>query len=236
MSFRFSNSDAFSLNNIDLEIEKYKTTAIVGPSGSGKTTLVNLLLGLMTPTEGEILIDGVDINNLDINEYRRTISYVDQETFFFNRSISDNLKWKDDEVSEEEILKVAELADATRFIKDFEEGFETRLGAAGKNLSGGQKQRLAIARALLNDSDFIILDESTSNLDYETEVLVYNSIQELLSEKGLLVIAHRYSTIKNADQIIYMEDGKILEKGDHYELIAKKGKYFDQFNSGGLTV
>tara|TARA_X000000368_G_scaffold50997_1_gene36442 strand:+ start:3065 stop:4864 length:1800 start_codon:yes stop_codon:yes gene_type:complete len=236
LSFRFSNSDAFSLNNIDLEIEKYKTTAIVGPSGSGKTTLVNLLLGLMTPTEGEILIDGVDINNLDINQYRRTISYVDQETFFFNRSISDNLKWKDDEVSEEEILKVAELADATRFIKDFEEGFETRLGAAGKNLSGGQKQRLAIARALLNDSDFIILDESTSNLDYETEVLVYNSIQELLSEKGLLVIAHRYSTIKNADQIIYMEDGKILEKGDHYELIAKKGKYFDQFNSGGLTV
>ncbi len=236
LSFRFSNSDAFSLNSIDLEIEKYKTTAIVGPSGSGKTTLVNLLLGLMTPTEGEILIDGVDINNLDINQYRRTISYVDQETFFFNRSISDNLKWKDDEVSEEEILKVAELADATRFIKDFEEGFETRLGAAGKNLSGGQKQRLAIARALLNDSDFIILDESTSNLDYETEVLVYNSIQELLSEKGLLVIAHRYSTIKNADQIIYMEDGKILEKGDHYELIAKKGKYFDQFNSGGLTV
>ena len=236
LSFRFSNSDAFSLNNIDLEIEKFKTTAIVGPSGSGKTTLVNLLLGLMTPTEGEILIDGVDINNLDINQYRRTISYVDQETFFFNRSISDNLKWKDDEVSEEEILKVAELADATRFIKDFEEGFETRLGAAGKNLSGGQKQRLAIARALLNDSDFIILDESTSNLDYETEVLVYNSIQELLSEKGLLVIAHRYSTIKNADQIIYMEDGKILEKGDHYELIAKKGKYFDQFNSGGLTV
>jgi len=236
LSFRFSSTDAFSLNNINLEIEKYKTTAIVGPSGSGKTTLVNLLLGLMTPTEGEILIDGVGINKLDINQYRRTISYVDQETFFFNRSISENLKWRDENISEEEILKVAELADATKFIKDFEEGFETRLGAAGKNLSGGQKQRLAIARALLNDSDFIILDESTSNLDYETEVLVYNSIQELLSNKGLLVIAHRYSTIKNADQIVYMEDGKVLETGNHYDLIAKKGKYFDQFNSGGLTV
>lgn len=236
LSFKFRNSDAFSLNNVNLKLEKFKMTAIVGPSGSGKTTLVNLLLGLMTQTDGVILIDDVNLNELDINQYRKTVSYVDQETFFFNRTIMENLKWIEEDANEAQILEAVKLANATEFIKDFEEGFDTKLGAAGKNLSGGQKQRLAIARALLNDSDFIILDESTSNLDYETELLVYKGVEKMLKEKGVIVIAHRYSTIKNADKIIYMEDGKVLEVGNHDELILKKGNYFKQFTSGGLTI
>ena len=236
LSFKFTNSDAFSLNNVNLKLEKFKMTAIVGPSGSGKTTLVNLLLGLMTQTDGVILIDDVNLNELDINQYRKTVSYVDQETFFFNRTIMENLKWIEEDANEAQILEAVKLANATEFIKDFEEGFDTKLGAAGKNLSGGQKQRLAIARALLNDSDFIILDESTSNLDYETELLVYKGVENMLKEKGVIVIAHRYSTIKNADKIIYMENGKVLEVGNHDELILKKGNYFKQFTSGGLTI
>ena len=236
LSFKFSNTDAFSLDKVNLKLEKSEMTAIVGPSGSGKTTLVNLLLGLMTQTEGVILIDGINLSELDINQYRKTISYVDQETFFFNRTIMENLKWIEEDANEEEILEAVKLANATEFIKDFEEGFDTKLGAAGKNLSGGQKQRLAIARALLNESDFIILDESTSNLDYETELLVYKGVEKMLKEKGVIVIAHRYSTIKNADKIIYMESGKVLEVGNHDELISKKGNYFKQFTSGGLTI
>ena len=203
LSFKFTNSDAFSLNNVNLKLEKFKMTAIVGPSGSGKTTLVNLLLGLMTQTDGVILIDDVNLNELDINQYRKTVSYVDQETFFFNRTIMENLKWIEEDANEAQILEAVKLANATEFIKDFEEGFDTKLGAAGKNLSGGQKQRLAIARALLNDSDFIILDESTSNLDYETELLVYKGVENMLKEKGVIVIAHRYSTIKNAKNYLY---------------------------------
>lgn len=236
LSFQFNDSDVFSLKKINILFEKNKMTSIVGPSGSGKTTLVNILLGLMSHDEGEILIDGKNIKGLDINQYRRTISYVEQDTFFFNRTISENLKWQNEGVEKDRILKASELSNSIEFIENMEKGFETKLGAGGKDLSGGQKQRLAIARAFLKDSDFIILDESTSNLDYSSEVDVYKSIEKMLATKGLIVIAHRYSTIKNSDKIIYMEDGQILEQGTHDELIAKKGKYFKQFNSGGLTV
>ena len=134
--------------------------------------------------------DGKNLNDLDINQYRKKISYVDQETFFFNRTIKENLKWIDDEADDKDLEEVVRLAEASEFISDFEDGFETKLGATGKNLSGGQKQRLAIARALLNKSDFIILDESTSNLDYETEVLVYKGVEKMLETKGVIVIAH----------------------------------------------
>lgn len=236
LNFQFSETDSFSLHDINLDIEKFKMTAIVGPSGSGKTTLINLLLGLIKQNSGEILIDGNNLRDLDINQYRRTISYVDQETFFFNRSIRENLKWIDENAEDEDLMEVVKLAEASEFISDFEEGFETILGATGKNLSGGQKQRLAIARALLNQSDFIILDESTSNLDYETEVLVYKGVEKMLQTKGVIVIAHRYSTIKNSHKIIYMEKGKVVEVGNHDELVAKKGRYFKQFTSGGLTI
>lgn len=234
--FRFSKNDSFSLNDINLDIAKFQMTAIVGPSGSGKTTLINLLLGLIKQSKGEILIDGSSLSNLDINQYRRNISYVDQDTFFFNRTIKENLRWIDETANDEKLLEVVELAEASEFISDFEDGFNTKLGATGKNLSGGQKQRLAIARALLNESDFIILDESTSNLDYETEVLVYKGIEKMLETKGVIVIAHRYSTIKNCHKIIYMESGRIVEVGNHNELIAKKGHYYKQFISGSLTI
>ena len=146
------------------------------------------------------------------------------------------MRWIDEKASDKKLSEVLELAEASEFISDFEDGFDTKLGATGKNLSGGQKQRLAIARALLNKSDFIILDESTSNLDYETEVLVYKGIEKMLATKGVIVIAHRYSTIKNCHKIIYMESGRIVEVGNHDELIAKKGRYYKQFISGSLTI
>ena len=209
-------------------------TSIVGPSGSGKTTLVNLLLGLMSHNSGEILIDGKDIKDLDINQYRKKISYVEQDTFFFNRTISENLNWQNRTINKDDLVEASKLSSAIEFIEDFEKGFETKLGAGGSELSGGQKQRLAITRAFLDNSDFIILDESTSNLDYTSELDVYKNIEPMLETKGLIVIAHRYSTIKNSDLIIFIDSGRILEMGTHDELLTKKGAYYNQLKSGEL--
>ena len=195
LSFNFNNSDSFSLKDINIIFRKHKMTSIVGPSGSGKTTLVNLLLGLMSHNSGEILIDGKDIKDLDINQYRKKISYVEQDTFFFNRTISENLNWQNRTINKDDLIEASKLSSAIEFIENFEKGFETKLGAGGSELSGGQKQRLAITRAFLNNSDFIILDESTSNLDYASELDVYKNIEPMLDTKGLIVIAHRYSTI-----------------------------------------
>tara|TARA_X000000368_G_scaffold199442_1_gene157517 strand:+ start:3164 stop:4963 length:1800 start_codon:yes stop_codon:yes gene_type:complete len=234
LSFNFNNSDSFSLKDINIIFKKHKMTSIVGPSGSGKTTLVNLLLGLMSHNSGEILIDGKDIKNLDINQYRKKISYVEQDTFFFNRTISENLNWQSKTIHEDDLVEASKLSSAIEFIEDFEKGFETKLGAGGSELSGGQKQRLAIARAFLNNSDFIILDESTSNLDYTSELAVYKNIESMLDTKGLIVIAHRYSTIKNSDLIIFIDSGEILEMGTHDELLTKKGAYYNQLKSGDL--
>ena len=222
LSFNFNNSDSFSLKVINIIFRKHKMTSIVGPSGSGKTTLVNLLLGLMSHNSGEILIDGKDIKDLDINQYRKKISYVEQDTFFFNRTISENLNWQNRTINKDDLIEASKLSSAIEIIENFEKGFETKLGAGGSELSGGQKQRLAITRAFLNNSDFIILDESTSNLDYASELDVYKNIEPMLDTKGLIVIAHRYSTIKNSDLIIFIDSGRILEMGTHDELLAKK--------------
>tara|TARA_B100000287_G_scaffold20092_3_gene20078 strand:- start:12378 stop:14177 length:1800 start_codon:yes stop_codon:yes gene_type:complete len=234
LSFNFNNSDSFSLKDINIIFRKHKMTSIVGPSGSGKTTLVNLLLGLMSHNSGEILIDGKDIKDLDINQYRKKISYVEQDTFFFNRTISENLNWQNRTINKDDLIEASKLSSAIEFIENFEKGFETKLGAGGSELSGGQKQRLAITRAFLNNSDFIILDESTSNLDYASELDVYKNIEPMLDTKGLIVIAHRYSTIKNSDLIIFIDSGRILEMGTHDELLAKKGSYYNQLKSGEL--
>ena len=234
LSFNFNNSDSFSLKDINIIFRKHKMTSIVGPSGSGKTTLVNLLLGLMSHNSGEILIDGKDIKDLDINQYRKKISYVEQDTFFFNRTISENLNWQNRTINKDDLIEASKLSSAIEFIENFEKGFETKLGAGGSELSGGQKQRLAITRAFLNNSDFIILDESTSNLDYTSELDVYKNIEPMLDTKGLIVIAHRYSTIKNSDLIIFIDSGRILEMGTHDELLAKKGSYYNQLKSGEL--
>tara|TARA_Y100001958_G_scaffold158902_1_gene158314 strand:- start:6279 stop:8078 length:1800 start_codon:yes stop_codon:yes gene_type:complete len=234
LSFNFNNSDSFSLKDINIIFRKHKMTSIVGPSGSGKTTLVNLLLGLMSHNSGEILIDGKDIKDLDINQYRKKISYVEQDTFFFNRTISENLNWQNRTINKDDLVEASKLSSAIEFIEDFEKGFETKLGAGGSELSGGQKQRLAITRAFLDNSDFIILDESTSNLDYTSELDVYKNIEPMLETKGLIVIAHRYSTIKNSDLIIFIDSGRILEMGTHDELLTKKGAYYNQLKSGEL--
>ena len=234
LSFNFNNSDSFSLKDINIIFRKHKMTSIVGTSGSGKTTLVNLLLGLMSHNSGEILIDGKDIKDLDINQYRKKISYVEQDTFFFNRTISENLNWQNRTINKDDLIEASKLSSAIEFIENFEKGFETKLGAGGSELSGGQKQRLAITRAFLNNSDFIILDESTSNLDYTSELDVYKNIEPMLDTKGLIVIAHRYSTIKNSDLIIFIDSGRILEMGTHDELLAKKGSYYNQLKSGEL--
>ena len=162
------------------------------------------------------------------------ISYVEQDTFFFNRTISENLNWQNRTINKDDLVEASKLSSAIEFIEDFEKGFETKLGAGGSELSGGQKQRLAITRAFLDNSDFIILDESTSNLDYTSELDVYKNIEPMLETKGLIVIAHRYSTIKNSDLIIFIDSGRILEMGTHDELLTKKGAYYNQLKSGEL--
>lgn len=235
VSFSFNDTDRFSLDEINLIFDKFKMTSIVGPSGSGKTTLVNLILGLMSHKNGDILIDGRNINDLDINTYRKRIAYVEQDTSFFNRSILDNLKWQNINIENDQINKYSKLTEVDKFIYDFEKGFDTKLGPGGKQLSGGQKQRLAITRAFLNDSDFIVLDESTSNLDYASELNIYKNMESLLEHKGLIVIAHRYSTIKNSDNIIFINNGKVQESGSHEELMEMKGHYYKQFKAGELV-
>ena len=215
-----------SLRNIYLNIKNGETIALVGTTGSGKTTLVNLLTRFYTPSSGLISINNQDINSFDLESYRSNFSYVDQNVRLFNDSISGNIAFgQKDKMSLETITNAAKISNSTEFIEKLDNKYDSEIGEDGVTLSGGQRQRLSIARAIAKDSPILILDEATSALDSATEKLVQSAINKMQKGRTTIIIAHRLSTIKNADRIIVLKDGEIIEQGTHSELIEASGEY-----------
>ncbi|HEY9832561.1 MAG TPA: heterocyst formation ABC transporter subunit HepA [Stenomitos sp.] len=212
------------LENITLTIERGNMTALVGASGAGKTTLADLIPRFYDPTNGQVLIDGVDLREFNINSLRRKMAVVSQDTFIFNTSVRNNIAYGTERASEAEILEVARLANALEFIQEMPEGLETPLGDRGVRLSGGQRQRIAIARALLRNPEILILDEATSALDSVSERLIQESLEKLSVGRTVIAIAHRLSTIASADKVVVLEQGQIVEQGKYQELLERRGK------------
>ncbi|MFB2839240.1 heterocyst formation ABC transporter subunit HepA [Floridanema evergladense] len=212
------------LHNVTLTIKKGKTTALVGASGAGKSTLADLIPRFYDPTAGQILIDGIDLREFEINSLRRKLAVVSQDTFIFNASVRDNIAYGTENADEKAILTAAKLANAWEFIQELPEGFDTQLGDRGVRLSGGQRQRIAIARALLRDPEILILDEATSALDSVSERLIQESLEKLSQGRTVIAIAHRLSTIVRANKVVVLEAGKIVEQGKYNELLEQRGK------------
>ena len=221
----FAYNTAPVLKSINLKIEKGQTIALVGQSGSGKTTLADLLPRFYDVSNGRIMVDGKDLRDLQLKSLRNIIGYVNQEPILFNDSFHNNIAFGIDNVPEEEVIRAAKIANAHEFIMATEQGYQTSIGDRGDKLSGGQKQRLSIARAVLKNPPILILDEATSSLDTESERLVQDALVKLMKNRTSLVIAHRLSTIKNADFIIVLHKGKIIERGTHNELLEAGGRY-----------
>lgn len=225
VTFRYGNRKPV-LNNISFTIPKGKRVALVGASGSGKSTIAKLLLKYYEPENGMITIDGVDINEISNDSLRRAISYVPQNIELFSKSIYDNIRVSKMAATLDEVKEAAKAADAHDFIKRLPMQYQTYLEEAGNGLSGGEKQRIALARAFLKNNNFYILDESTSNLDFATENIIFDMIYNKFRNKSMLIIAHRLATVKNCDQIIVLQHGEIAECGTHEELLEKKGEYY----------
>jgi len=217
-------SNSLVLKNINLTIEKGKVTALVGSSGAGKSTLVDLIPRFYDPVEGSILFDGQNLKNFDAASVCRQMAIVSQDTFIFNASVRENIAYGFEDVNEQDIWQVAEQAHAVEFIKEMPDGLNTVLGDQGVRLSGGQRQRISIARALLRNPDILILDEATSALDSATEKLIQESLEKLFQDRTVIVIAHRLSTVANADLVIVLEQGEVSEKGKYKALLEQKGK------------
>lgn len=221
----FKYQDEYVLKDFSLKIPKGKSVALVGQSGSGKSTLANLITRFYDVNKGEVLIDGKNIKDVTKASLRNLMGVVTQDSLLFNDSVENNIKLGK-EASDTEVLKAADIANASEFIKELPDTFKTNIGDGGNMLSGGQKQRLAIARAVLKNPPIMILDEATSALDTESEQLVQVALEKMMENRTSLVIAHRLSTIQKADNIVVMKKGEIVEQGKHDELLAKKGEYF----------
>ena len=224
VSFSY-RQDERVLRNIDLKVEPGEAIALVGPSGAGKSTLVDLIPRFYDPTGGEVKIDGIDVRELDLEWLRDHIGIVPQETILFSGTIEDNIAYGNFQASREEIKESARAANAHQFITDFPAGYDTQVGERGEGLSGGQKQRVAIARALLKDPTILIFDEATSSLDAESEQLVQEALARLMENRTTFIIAHRLSTIIDIDNIVVLDDGRLIERGDHDTLIEQDNKY-----------
>ena len=236
VTFRYHpESDVNTLENVSFEVQPGQMVALVGRSGSGKTTISKLVLGLYPPTEGKILIDGYDVTSLSLRSLRQQIGVVDQDTFLFGGTVRENITVGHPEATLEDVIEAAKQAGAHQFIKELPMGYETQIGEGGGMLSGGQRQRLAIARALLGNPRLLILDEATSSLDAESERIIQTNLNTILTDRTTLVIAHRLSTVRNADRILVLDKGILIESGTHDELMAKRGHYF-YLNQQQLTI
>ncbi|MEL0183695.1 MAG: ABC transporter ATP-binding protein [Bacteroidota bacterium] len=223
VSFKYENEKI--IDNINFEIKKGQTIALVGQSGSGKSTIANLIPRFYDVSEGKISIDGINIKKINKNNLRGLIGLVSQDSILFNDTIINNIKLSESETELDDIINSASIANADDFIKKFEKKYETNVGDGGGKLSGGQKQRISIARAVFRNPPIMILDEATSSLDSESEKLVQQALEKLMKNRTSLVIAHRLSTIQKADLILVISEGQIIEKGTHNELIGKNGTY-----------
>ncbi len=236
LTFSF-NQTRKVLENINLTINPGEKVALVGPSGAGKTTFVRLLLRLYSPNSGKILVDGQDISQATQESLRKNISMVPQDPILFHRTLAENIAYGKRDASKPEIKKAAESAHCDDFIKDLPLGFETYVGERGIKLSGGERQRVAIARAILKNAPILVLDEATSSLDSHSEMLIQDALNNLMRGKTTIVIAHRLSTIQKMDQIIVVDNGKIIEQGSHSELLKKENSLYKklwELQAGGF--
>ena len=215
------------INNVSMKFEKDKFTAIVGESGSGKSTIASLLLNTFKVNEGKIKVNGIDINRIPLKDLYEKMVIISTNSFIFNGSIKDNLLIGKKNATVEEINRALEVANLKEFVYSLDDGLDTQVGEGGSLLSGGQKQRLAFARAILSDREILILDEATSNIDVESEEMIWNSVEKLRNNKTLIVISHRLANVKNADKIYLLDKGNLVEEGNHEELMNKKNKYFN---------
>jgi ATP-binding cassette subfamily C protein CydCD len=225
VTFRYNPTDAPALEDATFEVGAGQTVALVGRSGAGKSTAAHLLMRFWDPQSGRITIGGRDIRDFQLDELRRHIGLVAQDTYLFNTTLWENLKLGNPDATDEEIRRAARLANVEEFIQSLPEGFETIVGERGAQLSGGQRQRVAIARALLKDAPILVLDEATSHLDAVNEAEVRQALARLMEGRTTLVIAHRLSTIRDTDRIVVLDNGHVVEQGDHGELLALDGLY-----------
>jgi subfamily B ATP-binding cassette protein MsbA len=226
VSFAYDGTEGPAvLNDVDIALKKGEVVALVGASGSGKSTLANLVPRFYDPTCGRLLIDGVDVATVTLESLRSQIGLVTQETILFDDTVANNIAYGREDIPRDRIQEAAQAAQATEFIEQLPQGYETGLGEKGTRLSMGQRQRITIARALLKDPPILILDEATSALDARSEALVQQALEVLMQGRTSLVIAHRLATVRKADRILVMDGGKIVEEGTHEQLLAKGGAY-----------
>jgi ABC-type multidrug transport system fused ATPase/permease subunit len=226
--FNYTDGKA-SLAEVSFEARPGQTVAIVGPTGSGKTTLVNLIPRFYDPASGRVVVDGADVRELKLDQLRRSVSVIFQETFLFSASVAENIAYGKPQATSEEIERCARDAQAHQFITELEEGYETIIGERGISLSGGQRQRIAIARAFLMDPRILILDDATASVDSQTERLIQEAMLRLSAGRTTFVIAHRFSTVQHADLILVLKKGRIVERGRHDELVQRSGFYREVF-------
>jgi subfamily B ATP-binding cassette protein MsbA len=217
------------LHGISFNAEPGSVTALVGSSGSGKSTIISLICAFHTPQKGEVLVDGIDLAQADLNTYRSQLGVVLQDSFLFDGTIRENILFSHPTATEEQFLSACRTARVDEFAERFPDGYDTVVGERGVKLSGGQRQRLSIARALLAQPRILILDEATSSLDSESEAMIQAGLNQLMQGRTTFVIAHRLSTIRRADQILVVEEGRIVERGNHTELLALGGRYYDLY-------
>ncbi|MCP5425294.1 MAG: ABC transporter ATP-binding protein [Gammaproteobacteria bacterium] len=235
LTFHYANTQS-GVDDIDIQLDSGRTLALVGATGSGKSTLIKLLLRFYQPQRGSITIDGVDITQLPLKVLRSAIGLVSQDVFLFEGTVRENIAYGNPNADEQAIVQAAKTAEAWEFIEKLPAGLETAVGERGVKLSGGQRQRLSLARALLKDPPILVLDEATSAVDNETEAAIQRSLAKISHDRTVIVIAHRLSTIVHADQIVVMAHGRIVEQGDHRQLLEKRGAYWSQWQvqTGGL--
>ncbi|MEX1122692.1 MAG: ATP-binding cassette domain-containing protein, partial [Balneolales bacterium] len=225
VSLSYGKNDLFELKNLNFSIAYKKVTALVGESGAGKSSILDLILGLYQPSKGRILINNKPLCSFKIVDLRQHIGMVSQDSFIFNDTIINNLRYGKPDASIDDIIFYAKAAQAHSFIVALPKGYETRVGERGYRLSGGQRQRLSFARAMIKDPDILILDEATSALDSESEKLIQDALEMFQKGRTVIIVAHRLSTVVKADQILVFERGILVDKGSHYDLINKKGPY-----------